>query len=59
VEGDSTPAGREGGREIPPELGEALAGLDPAALQAITEVIVLHREFPAWALWLPHLGLVA
>lgn len=35
---------------------EALAGLDPEARQALSEVVVLHREFPAWAVWLPHGG---
>ncbi|HEX3956388.1 MAG TPA: hypothetical protein VHZ03_07120 [Trebonia sp.] len=53
MERDNTPAGQEGGHEIPPQLLEALAGLDPGALQAVTEVIVLHREFPAWAVWPP------
>ena len=56
MEGDRTPAGREDGREASPELLAALAGLDPEALQVITEVIALHREFPAWAVWLPHRG---
>jgi len=39
---------------IPPALIDALAGLDPQAVQAITEVVVLHREFPEWAAWPPH-----
>ena len=30
--------------------------LDPEALQVIAEVIVLNREYPQWALWLPHSG---
>ena len=38
---------------IPPALINALSGLDPHTVQAITEVIVLHREFPEWAAWLP------
>jgi len=54
--GDGTPGGWEDGREISPALLEALAGLDRDALQVITEVIVLHREFPAWAIWLPDRG---
>jgi hypothetical protein len=37
-------------------LLEALDGLDYDARQAITEVIGLHREFPAWAVWLPNAG---
>ena len=44
------------GHETPPELAGALAGLDPGALRVIIEVIVLHREFPAWAVWLPDRG---
>ena len=54
--GDGTPGGREDGREISSALLEALAGLDRDALQLVTEVIVLHREFPAWAVWLSDLG---
>jgi hypothetical protein len=56
VESDTTPAGREGEHQVPPQLAEALAGIAPGALQDIAEVIVLHREFPAWAVWLPHGG---
>ncbi|MCW2930961.1 MAG: hypothetical protein JWM19_1923 [Actinomycetia bacterium] len=56
MEFDSTPAGQEGEHEISPQLAEALAGIAPGALQDIAEVIVLHREFPAWAVWLPHGG---
>ena len=56
MESDSPPAGQEGERGIWPSLAEALAGLDPEARQAMIEVIVLHREFPAWAVWLPHGG---
>jgi hypothetical protein len=56
VESDSAPAGREDEHGIPPSLLEALAGLGPEDRQAITEVIVLYREFPAWAVWLPHGG---
>jgi hypothetical protein len=56
VESDSAPAGRGDGHGIEPPLPEALAGLDPEARQAISEVVVLYREFPAWAVWLPHGG---
>jgi hypothetical protein len=35
-------------------LLEALAGVDAAARQAVSEVVVLYCEFPAWAVWLPH-----
>ena len=45
MERESTPAGQGGGQEIPPPLRGALA-----------EVIVLHRQFPAWAVWLPLAG---
>jgi len=54
VESDSGPAGREDEHGISPSLLEALAGLGPEDRQAITEVIALYREFPAWAVWLPH-----
>ena len=56
MESDSTPAGQEDGRGIPPGLLEVLAGLDPQALQSIAELLVLRLEFPAWAVWLPHGG---
>jgi len=49
VGGDSGPAGRE-------DLAAALAGLDPEGVRAIAAVIVLHRQFPAWAVWPPHRG---
>ncbi len=39
-----------------PSLPDALAGLGTEARQAVTEFIVLHRQFPAWAVWLPHQG---
>ena len=56
MEHDGTPAGRDDGQEIPPPLREVLAGLDPRALPALAEFIVLHRQFPAWAVWLPSAG---
>jgi len=56
VESDSGPAGREDEHGISPSLLEALAGLGPEDRQAITEVIALYREFPAWAVWLPQGG---
>ena len=56
MERESTPAGQGGGQEIPPPLREALAGLDPGALPALAEFIVLHRQFPAWAVWPPSAG---
>jgi hypothetical protein len=56
VESDSTPAGQGDEHEISPQLVGAMAGLDPEDRQAIAEVVVLYREFPAWAVWLPHGG---
>ncbi|MGH3221471.1 MAG: hypothetical protein ACRDPY_22720 [Streptosporangiaceae bacterium] len=56
MESDSAPAGRGDGHRIEQPLLEALAGLDPEARQAVSEVVVLSREFPAWAVWLPHGG---
>ena len=46
--------GQDGGHDIPPQIREALADLDPGALPALAEFIVLHREFPPWAVWIPH-----
>ena len=55
MERESTP--REHGDEdgISPLL-EALAGLDAETSEVIGQVIALYREFPAWAVWLPHRG---
>jgi hypothetical protein len=47
---------QEGEHGIWQSLLEALGGVDPEAGQAIAEVIGLHRDFPAWAVWLPHAG---
>ena len=55
MEHESTPAGHDGEHGISP-LPEALAGLDAEARDAITQLIVFHREFPAWAVWLPYRG---
>jgi hypothetical protein len=44
------------GEEISPRLAAALAGIAPGAWPDIAEIIALHREFPAWAVWLPHRG---
>ncbi len=49
----SGPPGRDDEHALPPET---LAGLDTDAGQVIAEVIMLHREFPAWAVWLPGRG---
>ena len=56
MESDSAPAGQRDEDGISPQLLEALAGLDAEASGAISQVIVLYREFPAWAVWLPHGG---
>lgn len=48
----SGPPGRDE-HALPPET---LAGLDTYARQVIAEVITLHRDFPAWAVWLPGQG---
>jgi hypothetical protein len=56
VESDSAPAGGDDEHGIEPSLLEALAGLDAGARQAVSEVVVLCLEFPAWAVWLPHGG---
>ena len=56
VESGPGPAGQKGGHRALPPLAEALVVLGPEARQAMIEVIVLHREFPAWAVWPPHGG---
>lgn len=56
MESDSAPAGRGDEHRIEPSLLETLAGLGPEDRQAISQVIALHREFPAWAVWLPYRG---
>jgi hypothetical protein len=56
VEREGSPRGHGSGDWISPPLAEALAGLDAEVSEAITQVIGLYREFPAWAVWLPHGG---
>jgi len=56
VEQESAPRGQGGEDGIEPPLLEALAGLDAEARRAVSEVVVLWQEFPAWAVWLPHGG---
>jgi len=56
VEFDGAAARQGDEHGIPQSLLEALAGLDAEARDAITQVILLHREFPAWAVWLPYRG---
>jgi hypothetical protein len=38
---------------IPPRLREILASLDLSARRAVTELIGVHVEFPAWAVRAP------
>ena len=52
MEQESTPRGHGDEDGISPSL----AGLGTEARSAISQLIVLHREFPAWAVWLPHEG---
>ncbi len=56
MERESTSSEHDDGNEVPLFLLEVLAGLDAGARQVMTEVIGLYREFPAWAVWLPHRG---
>jgi len=44
------------GCRVSPLLLETLAGLDAEARQAVAEIIVLRRDFPAWAVWPPFRG---
>lgn len=41
---------------MPSSVLEALAGVDTETRHAITEIIVLHGQFPAWAVWPPRRG---
>ena len=54
MEQESSPRGHGDEDGISPPLAEALAGLDAEARSAVGQVVVLYREFPAWAVWLPH-----
>ena len=56
MEREDTPRGHGGEDGISPLLLEALGELDAEASGAITQVIALYREFPAWAVWLPYRG---
>lgn len=55
MERDSAPAGEESQDWIS-SLREALADVSSEDRAAISQLIVLYREFPAWAVWLPHQG---
>ena len=56
VEREDTLRGDAEEYRISPLLLDALAGLDAEARQATAEVIVLHRDFPAWAVWPAYRG---
>jgi hypothetical protein len=56
VESDSTPAGQDDEPSVSSSLEQALAEVKPEAREAIIQVVVLQREFPAWAVWLPRRG---
>ena len=56
MEQESSPCGHGGEDGISPPLAEVLAGLDAEARSATSQVVALHREFPAWGVWLPHGG---
>jgi hypothetical protein len=56
VERERTPCGHGNEDGISPLLLDALAGLDVEARRAVVQGIALYREFPAWAVWLPHGG---
>jgi hypothetical protein len=40
-----------------PSLGDVLSGMDTAAAQTAVDIVLLHRDFPAWAVWLPLQGI--
>lgn len=42
--------------ELPPSFWRAVNELDGTNGPAITGIIDLYREFPAWAVWLPRQG---
>ncbi len=56
MEQEGTPCGHDDGDGVPLFPLEVLAGLDAGARQVMAEVIGLHREFPSWAVWVPHRG---
>jgi hypothetical protein len=56
MERGGVPCGHDEGDEAPLLPPEVLAGPDAGARQVIAEVIGLCREFPSWAVWLPHRG---
>jgi len=53
VEPGRPPDGQRRLPSIPSRLLQALASLAPEALRDVGDAIVLHRDFPAWAVWLP------
>jgi hypothetical protein len=55
VESGNAPGGQDG-RDWDSPLREVLAGVAPGDREAIGQLIVLVREFPGWAVWLPRRG---
>ena len=53
---DSAPTEQHDEYELPPSFWRAVNRLDATTGPAITEIITLYREFPAWAVWLPRQG---
>jgi hypothetical protein len=45
-----------GSRVIPPRLREVLVSLDAPDRRAVADLVVLHAEFPAWAVRVPRGG---
>lgn len=56
MESDSAHVGPAGEQGTSPPLLGALAGLDFEVSRTVIQAIALYREFPAWAVWLPHGG---
>lgn len=56
MEREDTSGAEQDEYRISPLVLETLAGLDAGTGQAVAEMIVLYREFPAWAVWLPFRG---
>ncbi len=57
VDHDSAPGGQENDEyELPASFWRAVATLDARTGPAVTAVIRLYQEFPAWAVWLPRGG---
>jgi hypothetical protein len=53
---DSSPPERDDQRGLPRLFPQTVPEPGSEASTLITEVIALHQEFPAWAIWLPRRG---